>query len=91
MFSRVLPALLLSWKSRHCDIEYSGEIKFAVRFHGLDMSNLPDRPWTEEEKVGFQVTFPKMSLDIDGTLVFPTQRDSQEGRNSVELSCPHHK
>ena len=57
-----------------------------IRFHGLDMSNPSDRPWSEEDKVW--ILYPNVNLMLTKT-VHSTHRDPQESWNSFQLSSTH--
>lgn len=57
------------------------------------MSNQPERPWTEEEKVGLPILAPLPSqspvLSADGgmALVYSAYGDLEEGPSAFEPSC----
>ena len=81
---------------------FQGKLR-QIRFHALlDMSNQPERPWTEDEKVSSLYTDKELALfgfyidytygwltDENDLLRFPVHsayRDVEEGRNTVQLS-----
>lgn len=65
------------FRSRYITFLFGGKGKPAIiRFHGLDMSNPSDRPWTEEDKVW--ILYPDMNLMLTKNSTLYSPRSSRK-------------